>query len=142
MSKISFLTPLCLKLGIITTKQHSANGNMNALLASTTFQNVNLNTSDEASTFQLTAGPCPYCCRQVSFVGLHCHSRPRSTSICYAHNYFLALSKFNAWVVSFQSLELKTRRQNVGYEVLRVYCKFHPYFSSWKKISLLNTVYY
>ena len=45
MSKISFLTPLCLRLGIITTKWHSTNSNVSALyLTSTTFQNVNLNT--------------------------------------------------------------------------------------------------
>ena len=44
-SKISFLTPLCLRLGIITTKRHSTNSNVSALyLTSTTFQIVNLNT--------------------------------------------------------------------------------------------------
>ena len=45
MSKISFLTPLCLRLGIITTKWHSTNSNVSALyLTSKTFQIVNLNT--------------------------------------------------------------------------------------------------
>lgn len=42
-----------------------------------------------------------------------------STFICHPNDNFHALSKYDAWVVNFQSLELETRRQNVEYEVLR-----------------------
>lgn len=115
INKVSFFTPLCLKLRIITINQHSQNGDIKVLyLASITSQNVNLNTCRLVKHFPIYPRLHLSLLFQADYLYLCA-----SASICHP-NKTHALSKFSAWVVSFQSLELNIRSQNVGYIVLVV----------------------